>query len=310
MDGNNLNSHPANFASVDFAAANFALLDAQPALSVALEELQAAQANQAANASLFAAAPTTTAPLAQPVPPGVSARELLEELRTGRLVAERAFLERTRTTLTESAPPALPAIVAAPAAPDTPDRVIAQVKISQVLPAVAPPAALETAAPVAVIPAAAAPVAAVAAEPEKHLIFALGELRYAVPLDHIIEIAELEQHTPVPNVPDWILGITNLRGDILSLVDLNALFGESTGEVPRGSSLLVAQTNAGDLTTCLVVDRVYGVVNVTPDQVQKLDQVANHMMAQHTRGYVHHAGDLLSLLDLEGLLRALELHAA
>jgi purine-binding chemotaxis protein CheW len=307
MDGKNLNSHPANFAS-----ANFASLEAQPALSVALEELQAAQANQAANASLFAAAPTTTAPLAQPAPPGVSARELLEELRTGRLVAERAFLERTRTTLTESAPPALrapalpvpalPAIVAAPAAPAA---LIAQAKVPQVLPAVAPTAALETAAPVAVIPA-----AAVEADQEKHLIFALGELRYAVPLDHIIEIAELEQHTPVPNVPDWILGITNLRGDILSLVDLNALFGESTGEVPRGSSLLVAQTNAGDLTTCLVVDRVYGVVNVTPDQVQKLDQVANHMMAHHTRGYVHHAGELLSLLDLEGLLRALELHAA
>ncbi len=298
MDGNNLTSHPANFAS-----ANFALLDAQPALSAALEELQqVAQANQAANASLFAAAPTTTAPLAQPASPGVSARELLEELRTGRLVAERAFLERTRTALTESASPALPAFEEVPAASDT---LVAQAKAQLVLPVAAPVSAT----PVAVMPVA-APVATIEAEQEKHLIFALGELRYAVPLDHIIEIAELEQHTPVPNVPDWILGITNLRGDILSLVDINALFGESTGEVPRGSSLLVAQTNAGDLTTCLVVDRVYGVVNVTPDQVQKLDQVANHMMAQHTRGYVHHAGDLLSLLDLEGLLRALELHAA
>ena len=283
MDGNNLTSHPANFAS----------LGAQPALSAALEELQAAQANQsAAHASLFAAALPNATPTVQPASPGVSARELLEELRTGRLTAERAFLERTRTTLTENAPPAP---VTAPIAPLR----AAQVFQPQVFQEVAP-----TAVPVAVAPAAVA-----AAEEEKHLIFALGELRYAVPLDHVIEIAELEQHTPVPNVPDWILGITNLRGDILSLVDLNALFGESTGEVPRGSSLLVAQTNAGDLTTCLVVDRVYGVVNVTPEQVQKLDQVANHTMAQHTRGYVHHAGELLSLLDLEGLLRAFELHA-
>ena len=289
MDGNNLTSHPVTLASLGGS------LGAQPAaLSAALEELQAAQAsqlaqaNQVAHASLFAA--TTTAPITAPTiqqTPGVSARELLEELRTGRLVAERAFLERARTTLTENAPRA--AVTA---------------------PMVQAPQVFQEAAPTAVPVTAVAPVAVAEAEQEKHLIFALGELRYAVPLDHVIEIAELEQHTPVPNVPDWILGITNLRGDILSLVDLNALFGESTGEVPRGSSLLVAQTNAGDLTTCLVVDRVYGVVNVTPDQVQKLDQVANHTMAQHMRGYVSHAGELLSLLDLEGLLRAFELHAA
>ncbi len=307
MDGKTLTSHPAQFAS----------LGAQPALSAALEELQAAQAsqpaeaNQAAHASLFAAAPTTVTPAVQQALSGVSARELLDELRTGRLAVERAFLERARTTLAETAPPEAPPVFSAP---------MAQPQTPQVFQEVAPTAAPEAATPAPIEPVpvesvpveslAVAPVAVAATEPEKHLIFALGELRYAVPLDHVVEIAELEQYTPVPNVPDWILGITNLRGDILSLVDLNALFGESTGEVPRGSSLLVAQTNAGDLTTCLVVDRVYGVVNVTPDQVQKLDQVANHTLAQHTRGYVHHAGDLLSLLNLEGLLRAFELHAA
>ena len=298
MDGNNLTSYPANLAPL---GAQSALLAALPAalpiaLPIALEALQAAQASQAnqlaPHVSLFAAMPSAT-PLVQPAQPGVSARELLEELRTGRLVAERAFLERARTSLTETAPPA----------ENTAPMV--QAYTPQIFQEAAPTAVPEKVAPVAI-----APMATVAAEEEKHLIFALGELRYAVPLDHVVEIAELEQYTPVPNVPDWILGITNLRGDILSLVDLNALFGESTGEVPRGSSLLVAQTNAGDLTTCLVVDRVYGVVNVAPDQVQKLDQVANHTLALHTRGYVHHAGDLLSLLDLEGLLRAFELHAA
>ena len=103
------------------------------------------------------------------------------------------------------------------------------------------------------------------------------------------------------------MGITNLRGDILSLVDLNALHGEPVEEIPRGSSLLVVQTNAGDLTTCLVVDRVYDVLNVTASQVQKLDQVTNNPLSAHTRGYFSQAGHLLSLLDLEGLLRDLEL---
>ena len=267
MDGNNLSAQPIDWA------VNLASLAIHPQLPNALNELPATH-EAASSASLATATPSAVAaPLSQP---GISARDLLDELRTGQLAAERAFLERARGLRTEVEP-------SEPAPPQAPPIAVAE---SALLVAAAPE-----------------PVQAI----EKQLIFSLGELRYAVPLDHIIEIAELEHLTPVPNVPDWILGITNLRGDILSLVDLNALFGEPSLDVPRGSSLLVAQTNAGDLTTCLVVDRVYGVVNVAPDQVQKLDQVANHALAQHTRGYVSHADELLSLLDLEGLLRALEL---
>ncbi|NOT63827.1 MAG: purine-binding chemotaxis protein CheW [Acidobacteria bacterium] len=279
MDGNNLTTPPAGFASWGM----------QPQLPNALGELPASQeAASLTSLAVTAMAPSApVAPSSTPGQPGISARDLLDELRTGQLAAERAFLERARglrteTERPESAPPQLLSV---------------REKITPTPVAVA-------AAPVAAAPE---PTLGPALGMDKQLIFALGELRYAVPLDHIIEIAELENLTPVPNVPDWILGITNLRGDILSLVDLNALFGEPSAEVPRGSSLLVAQTNAGDLTTCLVVDRVYGVVNVAPEQMQKLDQVANHALAQHTRGYVSHADGLLSLLDLEGLLRALEL---
>jgi hypothetical protein len=48
-------------------------------------------------------------------------------------------------------------------------------------------------------------------------------------------------------------------------------------------------------------------VNVNPNQIQKLDKVANTVVSSHTRGYFTEGAEFLSLLDLEGLLRALEL---
>ena len=302
IDGNDLLTHPANVSP----------LSAPPAaLPTMLDALRLAQPP---SSEAYFAAPTTMSPTSAPAlnTAGIAARELLEELRAGQLATERAFLERARGLRAEpsvSAPPAAEPFVA--------EAFAAESFVAESFVEVAPTVITE---PVAQLKVERAPLESqvefVPAPPpgeqigvEKNLIFSLGDVRYAVPMDHIVEIAELENHTPVPNVPDWILGITNLRGEILSLIDLNALHGEPCEEIPRGSSLLVAQTNAGDLTTCLVVDRVYGVVNVAPNQIQKLDQVANNSLATHTRGYFSQGDDLLSLLDLEGLLRAFELQS-
>src|SRR5262249_36237275 len=58
---------------------------------------------------------------------------------------------------------------------------------------------------------------------EKYVVFSLSGTKYAVPMSHILEVCELEHFTPVPNVPEWVMGITNLRGDIASIVNTRAL---------------------------------------------------------------------------------------
>lgn len=71
----------------------------------------------------------------------------------------------------------------------------------------------------------------------RHLCFSLGEEEYAVPLSHVREVIELPDITPVPYMPQHYRGIMNLRGQILSIIDLRLkLKGakqESTGEMRR-----------------------------------------------------------------------------
>src|SRR5437870_3271979 len=71
------------------------------------------------------------------------------------------------------------------------------------------------------VPPQAAPAAAVT----EVLIFALGDERYALETVHIWEVARPGEVTPLPGAPGHLVGVTNLRGQILALFDLRQLFG-------------------------------------------------------------------------------------
>jgi len=55
---------------------------------------------------------------------------------------------------------------------------------------------------------------------DRHLIFALGAEEYSVPLLKVKEVIEVPDITPVPHTPDYYLGIMNLRGQVISIIDL------------------------------------------------------------------------------------------
>jgi len=142
---------------------------------------------------------------------------------------------------------------------------------------------------------------------EKYVVFSLAGTKYAVPMSHILEVCELEHFTPVPNVPEWVMGITNLRGDITSVVNIRALLSSESDEWSEARSLLVTQTLEGDITVCLAVERVIGLATVPISEIQTVDSVIRDRLTPYVRGV--HAGDggLLSVLNLESLLRSLEI---
>lgn len=64
-----------------------------------------------------------------------------------------------------------------------------------------------------------------AAEALETLTFALGRERYAVESKHVREVVRLVDFTPVPGAPEFLLGVMNLRGEVLAIVDLRTFFG-------------------------------------------------------------------------------------
>ena len=141
----------------------------------------------------------------------------------------------------------------------------------------------------------------------KYIVFSLAEARYAVPINQVLEVGEAQHITPVPNVPDWVMGVTNLRGDIISVVDAGAFLHLHDKITPEMSSMCVVRNQKRNLTTSLMVDRIEGMLNLAEDLIVLPEASLGDRLIQYLQGVYDHDGQLLNVLNLEGLLSSMEL---
>lgn len=162
--------------------------------------------------------------------------------------------------------------------------------------------------PTTVTPLAPAPGSAPSTQ-GKYIVFSLADSQYAVPLNQVIEVGETQPITPVPNVPDWVLGIINLRGDIISVVDCGAFLQVHNRGVVEMSSFCVVRNQKRDLITSLLVDRIEGMLNLAGDVTPLPTEQLTDQLVPYLQGVYEHQGQLLKILNLEGLLSSLTLTA-
>lgn len=94
-----------------------------------------------------------------------------------------------------------------------------------------------------------------------YITFSLGASELAIDIDSVQEIGEIPTITRLPNLPHWIMGITQIRGEVLSAVDFALLFNLPSNHqyrVKKSYVLFFYQ----DFKCCLVVDRITGVVRI------------------------------------------------
>lgn len=127
------------------------------------------------------------------------------------------------------------------------------------------------------------------------IAFQVGDQRFAVEVKDIQEIVTLSQIVHVPCVPDFIAGITNVRGNIVTLLDLRRLFGDkSEGIVDLKRAILVG---VGDARVGLLSEEILGTMQFQRDALQKLP--ATRYSDRFVRGL---SADLISLLDCEAIM--------
>jgi purine-binding chemotaxis protein CheW len=141
----------------------------------------------------------------------------------------------------------------------------------------------------------------------QHVVFSLAETEYAVPIGNVVEIGHPRAVTPLPQVPEWLRGLTNLRGDIISIVDLRGFLGLEPGDAGRPERMLVVHHPEDNLTTGLIVDRVLGITRLRLDAIREPSAPVAGPVAPYLRGVAEHARGLLVVLDLDRLLRSSEM---
>lgn len=134
--------------------------------------------------------------------------------------------------------------------------------------------------------------------------FRVGRETYGVPITAVHEIVRVPEITAVPDAPDYLEGVINLRGKIVSIVDLRKRFGEPAAQPSNKNRILVAEANGKLLG--LVVDSASEVLKLSHSQVEAPPALVQEGRLNCVTGVGKLQGRLIILVDLARLLPAAE----
>ncbi len=134
----------------------------------------------------------------------------------------------------------------------------------------------------------------------KLVTFRLGSDRYGVDIETVSEIQRAVNITPVPTAPDFVVGVVNLRGNILSVIDIRTFFGLPAVEMAEKSRILVVE-GAG-LRIGVVVERVEEITQTGTDSLKPPLSLDKGITEDYVKGIVTLRGDMLIVVDMEKIL--------
>lgn len=97
------------------------------------------------------------------------------------------------------------------------------------------------------------------------MTFALGAERYAIETQYVREAVRLREFSPVPGAPDFVLGVTNLRGNVLCLMDLRRFFDVPSTGLTDLSRMVVVGTERAEFG--ILVDETFEIATLRPDDI-------------------------------------------
>lgn len=136
---------------------------------------------------------------------------------------------------------------------------------------------------------------------ELHIVgFQVGRETYGVPITSLHEIVRVPEITAVPDAPDYLEGVINLRGKIVSVMDLRKRFGEKQVSLKKQNRILVVE-HSGRLAG-LIVDAASEVLKIPADAVEATPAAFQEGGLNCVTGLGKVGGRLVVLLDMSKLL--------
>ena len=136
------------------------------------------------------------------------------------------------------------------------------------------------------------------------IVFDLGREHYGVPIAAVQSIIKMQAITALPQTPSFVEGITNLRGEILPVLDPRKRFGLPISPPTSESRLVVVEV--GSAAVALIVDRVSEVLRVDDVMIEPPSPIVAPPSAAHIQGVARLDGREVILLDLSRLLTSQE----
>lgn len=130
--------------------------------------------------------------------------------------------------------------------------------------------------------------------------FRLKDESYGINVMQVQEVLRVTEIAPVPGAPNYVLGIINLRGNVVTVIDTRIRFGLPTTEVDDASRIVIIESD--DQVVGIMVDSVAEVVELQYSEIDSAPNTGNDESSRYIQGVASRDDNLLIVVDLNKLL--------
>ncbi|MDB5391120.1 MAG: CheW protein [Planctomycetaceae bacterium] len=142
----------------------------------------------------------------------------------------------------------------------------------------------------------------------KFIVIQLHQSVLAVPISHVLEVQRVPAITSIPNVPDWLRGVTNLRGEIISVVDGRTFLNLPPNDHGLHRRLIIIQSLQQERWAGFIVDRVIGMRSIDPNEIKPSISPTSTGASRFCKGELVVGLETVGIMDLELLLSCEEMN--
>jgi purine-binding chemotaxis protein CheW len=148
-------------------------------------------------------------------------------------------------------------------------------------------------------------------ENQQYLTFKLDEEVFALGIDKVREVLDYTSVTKVPQTPDFMRGVINLRGSVVPVVDMRLKFGMAKTEKTVNTCIIIVEINLEGETAVLgaLADSVQEVLDLEPHQIEPAPKIGTKLRTEFIRGMGKRGEQFIIILDIDKVFSGEELSA-
>jgi purine-binding chemotaxis protein CheW len=148
-------------------------------------------------------------------------------------------------------------------------------------------------------------------ETRQYLAFNLGDESFALDVANLREILEFTSVTKVPQTPEFMRGVINLRGSVVPVIDMRLKFNLSQVEKTVDTCIIVVEVSFDDEHTIIgaLVDSVQEVFELEPEEIEPAPKIGTQLKTEFLKGIGKRENQFIMILDVEKVFSSDELEA-
>ncbi len=149
-------------------------------------------------------------------------------------------------------------------------------------------------------------------ETSQYLTFKLDEEVFALDISKVREVLDFTAVTKVPETPDFMLGVINLRGSVVPVMDMRLKFGMTATETTVNTCIIIVEVDIDGEATVLgaLADSVQEVMDLDPDQIEPPPRIGTRLKTRSIKGMGRRDNEFIIIMDIDKVFSAEELSLA